>query len=406
MEGRLEMLQQFTPVQYVKIDIANNFGLDKLTWDQRLEWFEQNKHQLRALLPKAENMAQFYAGIEAWENMQKGLPIGFTVSLDATSSGIQILSVLTGDKSAAQISNVLDTGKRGNAYRTVYERMTKKVGDEAKLPYAPVKSAVMTSYYGSEKVPREVFGEGPLLQAFHETMEELTPAAWELNKALLERWDPEAEKYSWVMPDRFHVHIKVKDEIEEDITFMGTTHTIQRKVNRPTPEGRSLSANLVHSVDGFIVREIQRRCNYDRDQLRYVRQLLVEGPGAAAGEPSEKTEMLLKLWELYQQSGYLSARIIDFIDSTNVHLIDAEPVHQLIDSMPPKPFKVIPVHDCFRVHPNYGNDIRRQYNLQLYLIAKSNMLEFMLRQILKLDGRIEKLDHFEQEILEANYALS
>lgn len=400
------MLQTFTPKQYLQIDIANSYGLDKLTWDQRLEWFQQNEHQLMLLLPKADNPAMYYAGVKAWMDYKKGEPIGYPVSLDATSSGIQILAVLTGDKSAAQLSNVLDTGKRGDAYNSLFELMSQKAGTEIKLERKPVKSAIMTAFYGSEAVPRDVFGEGPLLKTFYDTLEEATPGAWEINKALLELWDPKAMKYSWVMPDNFHVHIKVTDQVMENVRFMGDDFTIFRTENRPIEQGRSLSANMVHSVDGFIVRELMRRCNYDSERIEYIRALLHEGPGAADQKPSENTGMVDLLWALYEKSGYLSARILDFLDSTNIHLVDDKKIWELLESLPRKPFQVIAVHDCFRVHPNYGNDLRRQYNLQLSLIAESNMLEFLLSQMLGKHIPIHKLANFSKDILDSNYALS
>ena len=41
-------------------------------------------------------------------------------------------------------------------------------------------------------MPRIIFGEGELLEAFYKVMEERTPGIWELNKALLEIWQPNA----------------------------------------------------------------------------------------------------------------------------------------------------------------------------------------------------------------------
>jgi hypothetical protein len=75
--------------------------------------------------------------------------------------------------------------------------------------------------------------------------------------------------------------------------------------------------------------------------------------------------------------------------------------------MPAKPFKVLSIHDAFRVHPLYGNDIRTQYNLQLYLIAKSKMLGYLLSQIVGKDIVIGKLDPtLADDILDTDYALS
>jgi hypothetical protein len=234
-------MQKFTPKQYLKIDIANSFGLDKKNWEERLAWFDQNEPNLLSQLSSAENPAMFYAGVKAWEDVKAGRASGYPISLDATSSGIQILSVLTGDKQAAIISNVVNAGKRQDAYQVLFEAMLSRVDGKMQFGRPDLKRAIMTAFYGSKAVPEEVFGKGKLLGAFFQTLEEETPFIWELNRAFLNMWNPNALKYSWVLPDNFHVHVKVTDHVQEDVEFMGEMVTTFRKERtcRPPPDAPS-----------------------------------------------------------------------------------------------------------------------------------------------------------------------
>ena len=79
--------QEFSGKEYLKIDIANNMGLDKEDWDVRLAWFDENESRLDTLVKQAEEPALFFAGITAWQKVCKGEPTGYPISLDATSSG-------------------------------------------------------------------------------------------------------------------------------------------------------------------------------------------------------------------------------------------------------------------------------------------------------------------------------
>jgi len=60
----------------------------------------------------------------------------------------------------------------------------------------------------------------------------------------------------------------------------------------------------------------------------------------------------------------------------------------------------------FRVHPNYGNDLRRQYNYILHEIAGSQLLKFVLDQVTGRDLKIEMKGDIAEDVLEANYSLS
>ena len=143
--------QTFTPAQYLKINIAGNFGkddqgrtLEKLKWDERIEWFDRHEGELDNLLSKAENPALFFAGVQAWRAYKAKEPSGYPISLDGCSSGLQILACLVGDRKAASLCNVVDTGNREDAYTLVYEWMLQRLGGQATLDRDPVKQAIMT----------------------------------------------------------------------------------------------------------------------------------------------------------------------------------------------------------------------------------------------------------------------
>lgn len=399
------MFQTFTGKEYLKIDIANNYGLDKLSWDDRITWFDLHEQSLETLLNQAAEPALYYAGVKAWREVQQGLPIGYMISLDATSSGLQILAALTGDRSAAQLCNVVDTGQREDAYTAIYQAMVLQIQDTAKISRDDVKKAIMTSLYSSTAVPKRVFGEGALLSTFYDTMKFYAPAAWELNETMLALWNPDALAHSWVLPDNFHAYIKVMDTVVDIAHFDNKPYDITYKVNRPMPEGRSLGANMVHSIDGLMVREITRRCDYDQAKVDRIADAMEGYTGTWTSKPDDK--MVQILWTHYLETGFLSARILDHLNEDNLGLADHAIIRQLLKSLPAKPFKVISVHDCFRCLPHYGNDLRRQYNLQLKMIAESDLLSSLISQIIGRQVTIGKLDPtLYRDIMETNYALS
>lgn len=405
-------MQLFTGSEYLMIDIANNYGLDKSNWDERIQWFKDNYGNLPKMINEAENPALFFAGIKAWDAYQRGAKSGYPISLDATSSGLQLLACLTQDVKAAKLCNVLDTGSRRDAYTDVFDVMVdelmKRFGDSAgKISRDDCKRAIMTSLYGSQAVPKEVFGEGTQLRIFYDVMASVAPLAWGLNNMFLQIWDPTATMNSWVLPDNFHVHVKVMSSVKETVQFFNTPYETFHKVNEPMENGRSLGANCIHSVDGMVVREMVRRCTYDPAVIANVRNALTcIDPWDKSDAPER--EMCQLLWDHYEKSGFLSARILDYVTHKSVDIVDRDVVLELINSLPAKRFEVLTVHDCFRCLPKYGNDLRIQYNRILAEITRSKMLQFLLRQIMKKDSVVvnQLNPTMWLDVLKANYALS
>lgn len=414
-------MQLFTPIQYLKIDVASNFGLDRKTWDERISWFdahegkfedllllaEAGKSTKDTLLSKAKEPAMFYAGLKAWQKASRGEPIAYPISLDATASGAQLMAVAVGCAKSALHCNVLDTGAREDFYTNMHHALCARLDNPGDISREKAKGAMVPWFYGSEREPKEAFGEGAQLMAFKDTMSEEAPGIDALRNGLMELWNAEALSHDWIMPDNFHVKIKVMDTMVEHVQFLNQDYAVTSKVNQPKERGISNAANVIHALDGMVVREMLRRCSYKADRMLALLDLLTTSQPLYMPTRIREQDTLVKtLWDHYQTSGFLSARILELLDEENLWLVDPEPIKALIATLPDKPFPVLAVHDCFRVHPNYGNDLRRQYNQVLHEIAKSDVLAFIASQISGQKEQVNKLQDIADRVLQAEYALS
>lgn len=408
--------QEFDPKEYLLMDIASNYGLDKEDWDFRLNWAENHLMEMQrvsemdqtqlsssSLMKEADEPAMMYAGIMAYRNVMLGKPIGYGISLDATASGIQLLSIMAGCEKSAQVCNVIPSSAtadhREDAYTTLYGSMRTRVPTDlvTNITRAMAKDGIMTAFYGSKAVPKRHFGEGDMLTAFYDTLEADTPGAWALNVYLQGLWREYALGHAWVLPDNFHVIVKEMNQVSRTVQWGNQPTDVFVTKNIGTKDGLSLCPNATHSVDAMVVREMQRRCS----MTKVGQMQIMEGKRTTA----EDHAMVEVLWEHYQQSGFLSSRILHFMGSEHNPLIFSVPVQQLLNSLPQRAFKLITIHDCFRCLPSYGNDLRRQYNQILYELAKSNLLKFLADQIAGTPQNIHKGGLVPSQILQSNYSI-
>jgi hypothetical protein len=398
----------FTPKQYLQIDIAGRYGLDAQSWQTRLNWFAAHEHQLMDMVPTAEEPAMYFAAVTAWEDCLAGRPSGYAISLDATCSALQLLSVLTGDRKGAELCNVVDVGERMDAYAAIYQRMSALIDSSAVVSREMAKNAILTALYGSTAVPKAVFGGGDLLAIFYQVMQDSAPAAWELNETYLNIWDSTVSEYNITLPDNFHMHLKVMTQVKDTVFFLDQPYDVYTAVNAPMESGRMLGANSNHGIDGMIVREMTARCDYDPTNIIACKLALhMAGTVETVDEDHPETILCRTLWAHFEETGFLSARILQCLNAQTATLVNHDVIMELIGSLPAKPFRLMTVHDCFRCLPAYGNDMRKQYNLMLHLIGKSDLLSSVLSQIMGRQVVIGKLDRtLCDDVLHANYSLS
>jgi DNA-directed RNA polymerase len=256
-------MRTFTGKEYLLLDIANQYGYDRESWDYRLNWVRNNFAHLEQLKDNADSPVLYAKAVRALRMTQAGKPVGHPIGLDATASGLQVLACLSGCERTASAVNLVNTGRREDVYAEVADEMSQQLNQQ--IERAVVKRPLMTHYYGSTAVPEQAFGKGTAKnKAFLSALRSRMPGAEELMHLFQSFWNPEAKYYDWVMPDGHHVHIPVVKPIKKKIEvdeFHHMTFMYQTSVVTPKKKGRALAANIVHSIDAYVAREMVRRAH-------------------------------------------------------------------------------------------------------------------------------------------------
>jgi len=410
-------MKSYTALEYLCIDIANCFGKDKWLFEQRIQWVKDNYTQLEALADDAEDKPLYLKAVHELREVVAGNPTGHLVALDATCSGIQIMSAITGCIKGADATGLV-SHKRADAYTDVTKEMNSilklKGFTTIEVPRPDVKRAVMTSGYGSTKVPKEVFGEGELLETFYQAAMTIAPAAFQLMSDLLDTWQPYALSHNWVMPDNFHVNIKVLQQKETRIEVDELNHatfTTYVNINEGSEKGLANVANTIHSIDGYLLRSLIRRASFNVKKVTEAYNLLDNAIEITRDTPiKECDDALQTMLDIYKYSNMLDVSIIDYITQDNLCHVPVALIFKLKkvlgDMLSRGSAPVLTVHDAFRAHPNHCDTVRYWYKELMAELAESNILEFIVSQITKQRVKYNKLSTTLPDMIrESNYAI-
>ena len=250
-------MQTFTGTTYLKIDIANCFGLDRMSWNARLGWFTGVESKLESLAGQAKSPILYRKAVRAMRAVQQGNPTNHIMGLDATASGLQIMAALSGCHDTAKATNLINTGNRMCVYQAIADSMNAL--PDVSVTRDEVKKPVMTVFYGSTAKPKEIFGTGATLNAFYTALEENLPGAYDLMGLLQQYWNSYATKHQWTLPDGHIACVPVTQTVEKNIEIDECAHmrfAYRAQVVAPMIRSRSLAANIIHSIDGWIVRQM------------------------------------------------------------------------------------------------------------------------------------------------------
>lgn len=341
-------MKHFTGKEYLFIDIANHYGWDKETWDDRIAWTLETICEVKQpadiedvlldIVDEAKDPVLYTKAVRTLRMTLEKQATGFIMGLDATASGLQIMAALIGCHTTARNVNLIDTGVRQDIYLKVANNMNSllNVND---IDRSLVKKPIMTTFYGSKAAPKRAFGEATIeLKTFNNVLDIELPGAMELMSDMQSILDPGATSYKWTMPDGHEVinTIMVPQDHRFEISELdGVDFVYRMKVNGANKDDLSMAANIVHSIDGWIVREMIRRAADKKIQMAAI-------------------------------------------------------------------------HDSFWCHPNDMNDIRFNYKEILAEVADSNMMQDILQEITGDPSiQFKKRSHnLAAEIRNAEYHLS
>lgn len=405
-------MQYFTGLEYLRIDIANHFGLDKISFESRLDWIQAHEKELEQCVIKAKDPFRYTAALMAYRKTQAGKPTGYMVGLDACASGVQVMSAIMRDPVGCA-----NTGLIGQKRQDIYAIATTVINDLLEntsnwiYEQPDLKVSLMCHYYGSKAEPKKIFGKDTIeLQAFQEAQAIVAPGAAELLQVFLMAWQANTLEHNWVLPDNFHANIKVIQKMQTKVEVEELDHAAFNYIytdNFGTEKGVSLAANIVHSIDGYICRELCRRCNYKAIQLRRAEELLIHKLNSTKISITEVS----KYEQLYFDTGMISLVGIESLNTHSVKQLRRVYVNALLEliqeTLIRPSFPVITIHDEFKCHPNYMNWIRQTYIDLFAELSEGRLIQDIVETITDGDMTIEPFnDDIGDLIRKSEYALS
>lgn len=361
-------------VYWLKIHIANCYGLDKEEFEDRIEFVEGSvETMLRIADNPMDNLKdwtyvdspyEYLAGCYAYQDYLEGRPVNLPIQLDATCSGLQFYSGLLLDKQGAKAVNVIGQN-REDIYQNVADRVNKKLvdGDYKKVMEYVDSEGVSKSVFTYKEaksitgnVTRGVTKRNTMTIPYSVTMRGMSNQNHDyMHKCVLEN------KVYWE-GDPWIVNGLITDlnyrSIYEEVSGAG----LGQKYLKDVASRLTKVASWKTPIYGFpVVQQAYKK------KVIHIRT------------PIGRMELIKRIdgVDKRKQMSSIAANYIHSLDSTLLlYCID----HVGVD--------IGVIHDCFLVHPNYGEDIRTQYKEGYIKLMTMKPLE-MFGAELDEEGKVE-----------------
>lgn len=319
---------------------------------------------------------------QAVVDVLEGKPTGYLTKLDTKQSGLTLQSLITRDEVALN-TLLSDTD--------IYSWFIEKLGIE--VTRKQMKKLVIPRYYGSEKgIMRkfEALGYPFKAQEFFKLYAELLPKCDQLRAIMLDAWQWCKDSYHWLAPDMGSCNQAIQEAEPNDWSKATTKFEwgnpafgmctakvyVPKKGVRPFGDDgtRSLGANLIHSLDAYVLRELVRRCS-QADRYTAMWFSLSEPDDKVAAKDAKVQEF----YDFWKRTGIPSLRVLEFVSEGDVlpkEYYDA--LEKNVKRLPEQRFDIaFTVHDEFACHVNYTHLMQKQFNYILSDLYQGHYLDYV-----------------------------
>lgn len=417
------MYRKYSGFEWLMIDFASRYKntIHERTYDKRIKWTHENLHlfqvdtleelkiNLNIRVGAAKEKASFVgAAIAIWDTLQ-GRESNWQVSQDSASSGPQLMSCMT-----KCVTGMTNTGVLGTKIPDMYTTVNDHMGDKGvEKERKELKEGMMPFIYAGTADAKRVFKDS--YPQFVKSYQETVPGAYMLSNLLANKaWNSNAIEHVIVAPDAFVAKIPVIISTQKKLPYLHHRYLYEyRKIGKKKAgkaEGtKALAANTIQLYDAYVLRELNRRCDYNRIDILTAIEALQE-PNEV-NEVNDKGGHLKYLEGLSVQFEQVSAVALEYIDKDTTALIGDKYRIQLItifeQMLLSKCFTLKNVHDDFACLPNYVGHMKDMYNI---LLRETYMGRWIFAVLRDLTGKRYKVPEVNTEvadaILNAPYSIS
>lgn len=226
---------------------------------------------------------------------------------------------------------------------------------------------------------KEMYFEG-VEDFFYEAQDNITPMVSVLKETFQTLWEDERTEYTWTLPDGFVAYLRPVETVEITVNpFNQLPIKLIAKAIVPSARNTRLGVSIIHSVDGYVARELVSRCKYDIEKCLTVLVRI--------------DEFLALNQEHHDDSRHSVAGIISHTAIENLANLDdseyelyskselIEMRQRLIKILEGKSFPVKPIHDGFGCHPNNEKAMNSHYSDILAELTDGHLLESIIMEI-------------------------
>jgi DNA-directed RNA polymerase len=288
---------------WLAFQVATTYGLDKATMQDRIDWTRNNHDLIDLIASDPEGTVEEWSQAEEpWCFLAATLEYsqcvihktkrtsGLPVSVDATCSGLQHLSALALDRTAAEMVNVVPTDKPSDGYAIVAEKAKEILPQHLHhlMNRKLTKRTVMTTPYGvtensaRDYIRQELKGvelERGELQAIVKAVYRFAvrevfagPCASMtfIQKTAGTKIKESSNTLEWFTPSGFHVIQEYRKNESQPVSTRLLGQRIQTWLNKEWEERQidlnkaktAASPNLIHSLDASLLHLVFADCEY------------------------------------------------------------------------------------------------------------------------------------------------